>query len=114
MRRALIGMLAVVDIVDFSDSPWLGRPLGLGLANPGPIPCPGALGYVSCTRVGPLDPSVAWMQRFTSATGGLFDALPAHFAVSPPKPPKPFGHKRQGFVRRPAPWQVAPVVGQPC
>jgi hypothetical protein len=93
-RRAIVGVVEVVDIVHQSDSAWFGGPLGLVLANArqiDPIPAGGALGYFEWAEAGAVAPPLAWMHRFdplrdTGSQPGLFDALPMSFRDVPPRP----------------------------
>lgn len=93
-RGAIIGTVEVVDIVDTSDSPWFGGPMGLVLENPqplDPIPCPGALGYFHWRAGGQLAPIPKWMTEFDPLSAnpdqqGLFDALPLGFESTPKRP----------------------------
>ncbi|MEM7471793.1 MAG: hypothetical protein AAF340_10615 [Pseudomonadota bacterium] len=93
-RRAIIGMVDVVDIITESDSPWFGGPCGLVLENPRavtPIPAAGALGYFEWAAEGALDPPKPWMQKFQPEpqSEGLFPELELSFKKPPAKPYKP-------------------------
>ena len=93
VRRAIIGVVDVVDIVSESDSAWFGGQMGLVLENPraiDPIPAAGALGYFAWQPGGAADPPRPWMIRWDrpqgdTGTPDLFDTAPSYRAP-PPKP----------------------------
>ena len=93
-RRAIIGAVEVVDIIEESDSPWFGGQCGLVLEEPRavePIPAAGELGYFEWREEGALDPAKPWMLRYDRLSAdqnapGLFDDLPQSFAAPPRKP----------------------------
>ncbi|MGD1882184.1 MAG: hypothetical protein ACFB11_07650 [Paracoccaceae bacterium] len=95
-RRAIIGTVDVVDIVDHSDSPWFGGPMGLVLQNPtpiDPIPCTGELGYFEWHPDGDVAEPLPWMRKWGRngqdlQTQDLFDDLPTAFKTAPPRPYK--------------------------
>lgn len=98
-RGAVVGAVTVVGIVERSDSPWFGGPLGLVLRNPAPVeppvPASGALGYFTWSPSAAAAAPSPWMVRFgeSSAEGALFADLPAAFA-SPPAKPARFSTRR--------------------
>ena len=100
-RRAVLGRVRVTAIVEASDSPWFGGPLGLVLAAPEavePIPAAGARGYFAWSPGGALAPVPAWMRAWDGgAAPGLFDDLGRDAAEGGPAwavpPPKPFGRR---------------------
>ncbi len=93
-RRAIIGTVDVVDIIDHSDSEWFGGPWGLVLENPvpiDPIPAKGALGYFEWVAEGALTPVKPWMRRYDLANGddqtnSLFPELEQSFRETPTRP----------------------------
>ncbi|MGX9357006.1 hypothetical protein ACS3SW_18110 [Roseobacteraceae bacterium S113] len=97
-RRAIVGMVDVVDIVTKSDSEWFGGKAGLVLDNPralAPIPAPGALGYFEWKASGRCAPALAWMRAYDRPngdehTGALFPELKQSFQAPPRRP----GRKR--------------------
>lgn len=88
-RRAIIGVVDVVEIVSQSDSPWFGGKMGLRLANPraiAPIPSVGALGYFEWAVSGELSPAKPWMTAWDRASDGLFPDAPPQFRKPPDRP----------------------------
>ena len=92
-RRAIIGTVEVVAIVERSTSPWFGGPCGLLLAGPraiDPIPAAGARGYFEWRRTGRLAAPLAWMRRWDRANGDATTASlfpdDVSFRVPPEKP----------------------------
>lgn len=107
-RRAIIGVVDVVDIVNQSDSPWFGHSMGLVLANPraiDPIPCQGALGYFKWSEDGALADTLPWMRKWDRTsnpkTPGLFPDMAPSFRrqPSPPFLRTPDGQTRSGTAR---------------
>ncbi|MEM1364594.1 MAG: hypothetical protein AAGH82_02480 [Pseudomonadota bacterium] len=76
-RRAIIGMVDVVAIVNETTQPWCNSPFfggsaGLGLANPRwvePIAAPGALGYFRWQGGGTIAPTLPWMAKWDRLAG---------------------------------------------
>ena len=93
-RGAIVGVVAVTEVVERSDSPWFGGPCGLVLADPravAPIPAPGALGYFRWRPGGALARPAPWMLAWDrpqgdARTAPLFEGLDLSFAAPPPKP----------------------------
>ncbi|MEN0087284.1 MAG: hypothetical protein AAF737_02500 [Pseudomonadota bacterium] len=77
VRRAIIGIVDVVAIVDETIKPWcdsvfFGGKTGLGLANPravDAVPAQGALGYFVWQEGGALSPSLPWMKKWDRPSG---------------------------------------------
>ncbi|MEM1088634.1 MAG: hypothetical protein AAGH90_12985 [Pseudomonadota bacterium] len=102
VRRAIIGIVDVVDIVkpEETDSLWMARASatpesrGLVLENPQPIepiPAAGALGYFEWEESGELAPVQSWMRKWDETngdaqTGSLFDGLERSFETPPKRP----------------------------
>jgi hypothetical protein len=84
IRRAIVGVIDVLDIIEHSDSEWFGGPCGLVIENPlaiDPIPATGALGYFNWVAGGVLALPAPWMARYARPSGDaatlpLFDDLP--------------------------------------
>ncbi|MEM9552083.1 MAG: hypothetical protein AAGA05_12970 [Pseudomonadota bacterium] len=93
-RRAIIGTVEVVDIIDRSDSEWFGGEMGLVLENPraiDPIPAKGKLGYFEWNAGGSLAPVLPWMRAYDRPGGDdgtlpLFPDLDQSFRTDPSKP----------------------------
>ena len=88
-RRAIIGVVDVVEIISRSDSPWFGGKAGLRLANPRPVtplPAAGQLGYFEWREDGAPEPDKPWMLKWNDAQGSLFDDLPLSFETPPERP----------------------------
>ena len=67
VRRAIIGVATVDEVVTESDSPWFFGPRGLVLSNVeaiNSIPVSGALGYFTWTRSGKLSEPLPWMKKW--------------------------------------------------
>ena len=93
VRGAIIGAVDVVDIIDESDSEWLGGQMGLLLENAlacPPIPAKGALGYFRWEAATTLSPVSPWMRNWDGGGASLFDDLAPQWQTPPPKP---FGSK---------------------
>lgn len=94
VRRAIIGVVDVVEIITESDSEWFGGKAGLVLENPraiDPIPAPGALGYFEWAAGGALEKPLPWMLRYDrpsgdAQTGSLFPDLEQSFREVPQRP----------------------------
>jgi hypothetical protein len=94
VRRAIIGYVEVVDIIEHSDSEWFGGPWGLVLQDPvliDPIPAVGELGYFTWERSGDFAPLKPWMLNWDRPSGdgetlSLFENLPPSFAETPRRP----------------------------
>jgi len=93
-RRAIIGMVDVVNIITQSDSEWFGGNAGLVLENPivcDPIPASGALGYFEWTKDGEIAQPLPWMLRYDRPAGDantldLFPDLEQSFRTQPKRP----------------------------
>ena len=104
-RRAIIGVVDVVEIITQSDSEWFGGEAGLLLDNPraiDPIPASGALGYFEWAEAGALAPPLPWMLRYDrpggdAQTGSLFPDLEQSFKDVPDRP----GRRRKTGRREP-------------
>ncbi|WP_130406470.1 hypothetical protein [Thalassococcus sp. S3] len=100
IRRAIIGVVDVVDIIDRSDSPWFGGPWGLVLENPvavDPIPAAGELGYFRWEPSGALAEPAPWMVKFDRANGDAqtLELFPDQAPSFERAPKKPFGAPRK-------------------
>ncbi|MEO0637809.1 MAG: hypothetical protein AAFY73_14320 [Pseudomonadota bacterium] len=98
-RRAIIGMVDVVAIVDSATKPWCDSPFfggkaGLALENPRarpPIPATGEIGYFTWRQGGELAPPAPWMTAWDRPSGdsgtlSLFPDDAPHIKTPPKKP----------------------------
>ncbi len=93
-RRAIIGTVDVIDIIDRSESEWFGGPWGLVLANPRPvpvIPAKGELGYFHWAEAGDPSPVLPWMRDYDRANNDgdtlpMFPDLEQSFRETPQRP----------------------------